>query len=201
MNVIVRLLGAAALGLFFLSAFTPLAGHLYDAFVVPARIGPADAIVVLAAGGVLSDGRLSDDSRRRAGVGVTLYRDGLAPLLVLSGTVGRGSESAVRAALAEQCGVPASAIIAQPSGHTTREEVAVLGALLRERGVRRILLVTDASHMRRSMRLCQDARFDVLPASVRAPGAPGKPGERIQLLHETLREAAALLYYDAAGYL
>jgi uncharacterized SAM-binding protein YcdF (DUF218 family) len=200
-NVIVRLLGAAALVLFFLSAFTPLAPRLYDAFVVPARIGPADAIVVLAVGGVLRDGRLSDDSRRRAGVGITLYRDGLAPLLVLSGTVGRGSESEARAALAEQCGVPASAIIARPTGHTTREEIAVLAPLLRERGARRILLVTDASHMRRSMRLFQDARFEVLPASLRAPDGPTKPGERIQLLHETLRETFAVFYYDVAGYL
>jgi len=198
---IVRALGVAALALFFLAAFTPLATRLYGMLVVPARIGPADAIVVLAGGGVMRDGQLSDVSRRRTALGIDLYRDGLAPLLVLSGAVGRRSESAARAALAGKCGVPDAAILALAAGHTTHEEVATLGALLRARGVRRVLLVTDGSHVRRAMRLLQDARFDVLPAPVRALDTPTQPGERILLFHETLREGLALLYYDVAGYL
>ena len=79
-------------------------------------------------------------------------------------------------------------------------ESGSLGPLLRARGVRRALLVTDASHMRRAMRLLADAGFDVLPAPVRALDAPRQPGERIRLLHETLRESLALLYYGVAGY-
>ncbi|TMQ23703.1 MAG: YdcF family protein [Candidatus Rokuibacteriota bacterium] len=200
MTGVVRPLGIATLVLFFLAAFTPLPVRLYDMLAIPARIGPADAIVVLAGGGVLSDGELSDTSRRRAALGIELYRDGLAPLLVLSGAVGWRSESAARAALAGKCGVPDTAVLARAAGHTTHEEVATLGPLLRARGVRRALLVTDASHMRRAMRLLADAGFDVLPAPVRALDAPRQPGERIRLLHETLRESLALLYYGVAGY-
>jgi len=197
---LVRALGTAALALFFAGAFTPLSTLLYERLVVPARIGPADAIVVLASGGMLLDGRLSDDSRRRAAYGIDLYRDGRAPLLVLSGTSGRRSESAGRAALAGQCGVPAAAILAREAGYTTHEEVATLAALLRARGVQRVLLVTDGSHVRRAMKLFESARFDVLPAPVRAQDAPTKPEERLRLFHETVREGAALLYYAAAGY-
>jgi uncharacterized SAM-binding protein YcdF (DUF218 family) len=196
----VRLLGIATLALFFLAAFTPLPVRLYHLLAVTARIGPADAIVVLAGGGVRADGELSDTSRRRAALGIELYRDGLAPLLVLSGAVGWRSESAARAALAGQCGVPDAAIIARTAGHTTHEEVATLGPLLRARGARRVLLVTDASHMRRARRLLADAGFDVLPAPVHALDATRQPGERIRLLHETLRESLALLYYGVAGY-
>jgi uncharacterized SAM-binding protein YcdF (DUF218 family) len=199
--MIVRALGIATLALFFLAAFTPLSNHLYERLVVPPRIGPADAIVVMAGGGVLGNGRLSDDSARRAAFGIDLYRDGLAPLLVLSGSLGSRSESAARARLAAKCGVPAAAVVALAAGHTTREEVATLGRLLRARGVQRVLLVTDGAHVRRAMRLFQDARFDVLAAPVHALDDPSKPGERVRLLHETLREGLALLYYEVAGYL
>ena len=196
---VVRVLGIAALALFVLVAFTPLAARLYGWFVVPPRIEPADAIVVMATGGVLRDGRLSDASRRRAAFAIELYRDGLAPLLVLSGVTAPGSESAARAALAAECGVPSRAIVAVPAGFTTHEEVAALAPLLQTRGVRRVLLVTDGSHMRRTMRLFAHARFEVLPAPVRADGV-SKPSGRIQLFHETLRESLALLYYTVAGY-
>jgi uncharacterized SAM-binding protein YcdF (DUF218 family) len=196
---LVRALGITALAVFALAAFTPLAGRLYGWFVVPSRIEPADAIVVMAAGGVRRDGRLSDDSRRRAAFAIDLYREGLAPLLVLSGLTAPGSESGARATLAGECGVPPSATLAVPAGFTTHEEVATLAPLLRARGVRRVLLVTDGSHMRRTLGLFAHARFEVLPAPVRADGA-SKPSGRLQLFHETLRESLALLYYAAAGY-
>ena len=198
--MIVRPLGAAALALFFLGAFTPLPTLLYERLAVPTRIGPADAIVVLAGGGVLGDGQLSDTSRRRTALGIALYRDGRAPLLVLSGALGAGAESAARAVLARTCGVADAAMLAVAAGHTTHEEVATLAALLRARGVRRVLLVTDGSHMRRAARLFEAARFEVLPAPVRGLDDPPQPGERILLFHETLREGLALLYYEVAGY-
>jgi uncharacterized SAM-binding protein YcdF (DUF218 family) len=199
--VIVRALGVAALALFFLGAFTPLATHLYATLAMPTRIGPAEAIVVMAGGGVLGDGQLSDTSRRRTALGIELYRDGRAPLLVLSGAIGPGAESAARAAVARTCGVADAAMLAVAAGHTTHEEVDTLGALLRARGVRRILLVTDGSHMRRAARLFEAARFEVLPVPFRALDDPTQPGERILLFHETLREGLALLYYELAGYL
>jgi uncharacterized SAM-binding protein YcdF (DUF218 family) len=198
---IVRGLGTIALALFFLGAFTPLAAGLYARLAVPARLEPADAIVVLAAGGVLPDGQLTDSSRRRTAFGIDLYHQGLAPRLVLSGALARRSESAARAALARECGVPETAILARATGHTTHEEIAGLGELLRARGVRRVLLVTDGPHMRRAMGLLLAARFDVLPAPVHGLDVPTSPADRFRLLRETVQEALALAYYRAAGYL
>jgi uncharacterized SAM-binding protein YcdF (DUF218 family) len=196
----VRRLGIVTLAVFFLAAFTPLPALLYERIAIPARIDRADAIVVLAGSGVLARGQLTDVSRRRTAHGIELYRAGLAPLLVLSGAAGRRSESDARAALAAECGVPGAAILAGAAGHTTHEEVATLRSVLRARGVRRLLLVTDGTHMRRAMRLLHDAGFEVLAAPVSESNAPARPEERIRLLRDMARESLALAYYHMAGY-
>jgi len=200
-SMIVRALGLATLALFFLGAFTPLPVFLYAMISVPVHIERADAIVVLAGGGVLASGQLTDTSLRRTVRGIALYRDGLAPLLVLSGAAGRRSEGAARAVLAGKCGVPDTAILASSAGHTTHEEVAVLRPLLRARGVRRLILVTDGAHMRRAMGLVRDAGFDVVAAPVAEVAAPTQPEPRLRLLRAALREGVALVYYHIAGYL
>src|SRR5437879_2485242 len=115
----VRAARRARLARFFLGAFPPLPVFLYAMISVPVHIERADAIVVLAGGGVLASGQLTDTSLRRTVRGITLYRDGLAPLLVLSGAAGRRSEGAARAVLAGECGVPATALRAPPSGRPT----------------------------------------------------------------------------------
>src|SRR2546425_6293812 len=115
-STIVRALGLATLALFFLGAFTPLPTLLYEMITVPVHIERADAIVVLAGGGVLASGQLTDTSLRRTVRGIALYRDGMAPLLVLSGGAGRRSEGAPRAAPAGKSGGPGAANPPPPSG-------------------------------------------------------------------------------------
>jgi len=200
-SMIVRALGLAALALFFLAAFTPLPVFLYEMITVPVHIERADAIVVLAGSGVMLSGQLTDSSLRRTVRGIVLYRDGLAPLLVLSGAAGRTSESAARSVLAGKCGVPDTAILASSAGHTTHEEVAALQPLLKARGVRRLILVTDGAHMRRAMGLVRDAGFEVLAAPVSEVETPTRPEPRLRLLRAALREGLALVYYHIAGYL
>ena len=200
-SIIVRTLGLATLALFFLAAFTPLPVFLYEMITVPVHIERADAIVVLAGGGVMLSGQLTDSSLRRTVRGIALYRDGLAPLLVLSGAAGRTSESAARSVLAGKCGVPDTAILASSAGHTTHEEIAALQPLLKARGVRRLILVTDGAHMRRAMGLVRDAGFEVLAAPVSEVETPTRPEPRLRLLRAALRESLALVYYHIAGYL
>ena len=199
--MIVRALGLATLALFFLGAFTPLPVFLYEMISVPVHLERADAIVVLAGGGVMLSGQLTDSSLRRTVRGIALYRDGLAPLLVLSGAVGRTSESAARSVLAGKCGVPDTAILASSAGHTTHEEIAALQPLLKARGVRRLILVTDGAHMRRAMGLVRDAGFEVFAAPVAEVETPTRPEPRLRLLRAALREGLALVYYHIAGYL
>jgi uncharacterized SAM-binding protein YcdF (DUF218 family) len=201
---VLRLLGLGALLVFALSAFTPLPNVLAGWVSVPPELGPAQAIVVLAGGGVSPDGTLSNLSIRRAVHGIVLYQKGLAPLLVLSGAARDAppTESGLRAELARTFGVPREAILTESSSHTTREEAARIRALLEPRAVRTILLVTDAQHMVRAKRLFERAGFAVsaAPANDVSQGVVD-PGARLLLLRRTLAEIAALFYYRVTGYL
>lgn len=192
-----RILGLAALLVFVVAAFTPVSNWLNVWMAGAARIEPADAIVVLGRGGADSDGVLTNRSLRRLMHGIELYRERLAPLLVLSGT---GEETGARAALAEGLGVPATVIMQVSSVHTTREEAERIGELLLPRGRRRILLVGDPIDMPRARAVMERAGFTVLPAPTAATG-PSLPEGRLGLLRDIATELGGLAYYRITGRL
>ena len=169
----------------------------------PGHIWNGDAIVVLAAGGASSSGALSDNSLRRAIYGIDLYLKGLAPLLVFSGNDPDASraESRIRAHMAQEFGVSPQGVLTSSGANTTREEAAHVKGLLWPRGVRNILLVTDADHMIRAAPVFTHAGFRVFAVPVNEPEWDLGPGDRLDLLRGTLREIVALLYYKIAGYL
>lgn len=192
-----RILGLAALLVFVVAAFTPVSNWLNVWMAGAARIEPADAIVVLGRGGADSDGVLTNRSLRRLMHGIELYRERLAPLLVLSGT---GEETGARAVLAEGLGVPATVIMQVSSVHTTREEAERIGELLLPRGRRRILLVGDPIDMPRARAVMERAGFTVLPAPTAATG-PSLPEGRLGLLRDIATELGGLAYYRITGRL
>src|SRR5688572_26848818 len=83
-----RLLGVATCLMFLLSVFTPLWNVLAQRLAVEPVIQPAEAIVVLGAGGDEGDEYLNDASLSRAATAMKLYGRGLAPILVLCGVEG-----------------------------------------------------------------------------------------------------------------
>jgi uncharacterized SAM-binding protein YcdF (DUF218 family) len=179
-----------------LVAFTPISGRIAEYPAGPPEtqaLEPASAIVALGAG--LSFSRvLSARSLHRTVHAVTLYRRGLAPLLVLLGpTQGRGPEEAgLRAELARELGVPPGAILADAQGRTTGEEALRVKALLAPRGVKKILLVTGFHHMPRARQFFAAAGFEVVPAPLdEMYGQPDRPGDRIVLIQMVLREFLA----------
>jgi uncharacterized SAM-binding protein YcdF (DUF218 family) len=198
-----RFVGGGGIVVFFLSAFTPVPNLMDHWLSVPARIEPADAIVVLAAG-VDEDGALTINSMRRVLRGIALYKEGLAPLLVLSGPraadAGR-PEAEVRAQLARDMGIAPSAVLMLTTARTTRAEAIELEHILPARGVRRILLVTHAEHMDRAQRLFARAGFEVLAAPVLEYYDASAPEDRLALARGALQEMGAQLYYRVAGYL
>jgi uncharacterized SAM-binding protein YcdF (DUF218 family) len=198
-----RILGCLGVFSFFVSAFTPLPNVLGRWSRVPSDIRPADAIVVLGSA-VSADGTLSCDSLYRAIRGIVLQREGIAPLVVFSGVSfeGGASEAEVRAELARTLGVPSDAILTEAQAFTTREEAARIGRALRDRQVRRILLVTDGQHMRRAQRLFEGVGLQVHPATVNPfSSAEASPEGRLQLMRAVLGEWLAVGYYRVAGYL
>jgi uncharacterized SAM-binding protein YcdF (DUF218 family) len=61
-------------------------------------------------------------------------------------------------------GVPATAMLLEGQSRTTTENAADTARLLQARGIRKILLVTSALHMRRARGLFERAGFEVVPA-------------------------------------
>ena len=184
---------------FFIVAFTPLPNRLHPAFVDPPRVGPAQAIVVLGAGGDFD--YLSERSLRRAVHGIRLYHRQLAPLIVLHGPREANSapEAATRAALARDLGVPPEAI-ALAAGPTTRAEAEQSWKQLAPHGRTRILLVTGSHHMWRARAMFERQGFAVLPAPVEEVAlASARPEARLGLARSLLQEGLARLVYRLAG--
>lgn len=62
-------------------------------------------------------------------------------------------------------GVPDNALLLEGESRTTRQNAAFTAAILRARGLERIILVTSASHMPRALALFEGQGLQVTPAS------------------------------------
>ena len=188
------------------SIFTSVATLLGTWTAAPFGVGPADAIVVLGAGAATPPGILDGASLRKAVYGSRLYRENLAPLLVLSGGPDQGDErgeARLRVELARDLGVPTRAILAETTPRpeyepTTHNEVHHLRNVLVGKGVRKILLVTDSQHMRRAGALFEQAGLAVLPAPIDEVSLDATSAEeRLKLMRWIGQEWLARLYYAA----
>lgn len=109
----------------------------------------ADAIVVFA-GGVGESGQAGQGYQERVEHAVTLYRQGLAPLLLFSsGYRYTFKEAEVMKVLAVSLGVPPEAVLPEELAANTRENVRLSAALLRTKGCDSALVVSSPYHMRR----------------------------------------------------
>jgi uncharacterized SAM-binding protein YcdF (DUF218 family) len=161
-------LGGSGLGLIWLFAMPITSRELIwgleerAATLTPTPIPQADAVVVL--GGGLRpalaprQGVEVAEGGDRLLTGVRLLRHNKAPLLLTSGaqisfTAGdpAPAEAVSARALAIELGVRPDQILINPNSRTTAEEARDIGDLGRRRGWRRVLLVTSAFHMPRSL--------------------------------------------------
>lgn len=137
------------------------------------EIPTAEAIVVLG-GGVKPatwprpSPDLSDEGDR-VFYGAQLYREGKAPLVIASGgridwKDGGPPESKDMAAIMETLGVPSSAILQDPTSLNTYENAVNVRQLLQSRRLRKILLVTSAMHMPRSLLIFKRQGIEAIPA-------------------------------------
>ena len=116
----------------------------------------ADAIVVL--GAAAYDARPSPVFEERIRHGIDLYKRERAPILIFTGGFGgsgaRFSESQVGRRYALRDGVPASATLIETVSRNTRENLGEAAALMREKKLRRAIIVSDPLHMSRALRIC-----------------------------------------------
>ncbi|MBE9041930.1 YdcF family protein [Oscillatoriales cyanobacterium LEGE 11467] len=101
--------------------------------------------------------------------GAKLYREQKAPIVVLAG--GRvswngagGSEAEDMAEMMQVMGVPRSAILQDPSSFNTRENALNVQRILEDKKLDRVLLVTSALHMPRSVKVFRRLGIEVIPA-------------------------------------
>jgi uncharacterized SAM-binding protein YcdF (DUF218 family) len=123
---------------------------------------PVDAIVVL--GAAQYNGRPSPVLRARLDHALQLYREGLAPRIVVTGGVGRGdttSEATVGRHYLVTRRVPPAAVVVQAQGRSTHASMTAVADWLKSEHLSRVLLVSDPFHM---LRLRLEARRNNLEA-------------------------------------
>lgn len=130
------------------------------------QAAPADAILVL--GAAAYDARPSPVFQERIRHALDLYRRGYADTLVFTGGYGYGarfSESQVARRYAMREGVPADAILIETLSRTTYENLREARALMLDRGLQRIIVVSDPLHMARALRLARRLGIDAVGSS------------------------------------
>lgn len=136
---------------------------------------PESAAIVVLGGGIdggrpgWRDGPNLSSAADRTWFAAQLYRADRAPWVILSGgTVDASnpmeSEAAAMANFIQDLGVPASALVLEIESRNTWENALYTRALLRERGIDHVLLVTSALHMPRAIALFRKQGIAVIPA-------------------------------------
>lgn len=94
-------------------------------------------------------------------------------------------------------GIPAQVLDGENCSLTTWENAVFTAAILQPQGIWQILLITDESHMWRSLLVFRAHGFDVIPRTT--PIFPGFFGKRAKLFL-TLREYSGLISYGLRGF-
>ena len=118
---------------------------------------PVDAIVVM--GAAQYDGRPSPQLAARLDHAADLWSVGLAKVMVVTGGNQPGdrfTEAEASANYLIERGVPAEAILQESRGHSSYASLDGVADLLHQRGLFRVLLVSDPFHSLRSRLIAQE---------------------------------------------
>ena len=146
--------------------------------------------------------------------GIRLLKAKRAPHMLLSGgvisfLVGSDVTEAERLALlALEAGVAAESLMLESESRNTHENAVFCAAILRERGMRRILLVTSASHMRRAAACFRKEELEVIPVPTDIQSVPRPFGigrflpdvEALRYSTTAIKELVGWVVYWLRGY-
>ena len=192
-------------------------------YLPSADIPQAEAIVILGGG---TRPRIAprpwyevNEAGDRILYGSWLYKQGKAPLIIVTGGraewLGDGGnpESEDMAAIAEFLGVPPRAIIQESQSFNTRDNAINTKQILVKRGINKILLVTSALHMPRSMEIFRKVGVESIAVptdflSVQNENSKGLAAvldllPTVDALRNTtnaIKEYIGLLVYQLAGW-
>jgi uncharacterized SAM-binding protein YcdF (DUF218 family) len=138
------------------------------------EIPQAEAIVVLGGATMAAEYPRTGVEVNAAGDRVLyaaeLYQQGKAPIILASGgsiawqQEGQSTPALEMAILMQRLGVPEEDIVLQNRSYNTHEDATYSTELLKEMGITKIILVTSAMHMPRSVALFQHEGLEVIPA-------------------------------------
>ena len=164
-----------------------------------------DAIIVLGGGKLPNDPDWDSDDpdiqATRLSFGLQLFQDGRAGTLLLS-----GADQALKMAhRLQQQGVPASVLIVESASRNTHQNALYSTAILRQRKLRDVLLVTSGIHMPRAEASFARQGVAVIPAPApdeyRGPSASWWPRRSaLTLSARCLREYLGMWVYKMRGW-
>ena len=154
------------------------------------QAAPADAIGVL--GAAEYDGRPSPVYRARLDHALALYHRGIAPLIITLGGNGgdQYNEGAVGREYLMGMGVPEEAIIAETESRNTEESARRIAVIARANGLRRLVIVSDGTHLFRIHEICAADGLDVLTSPRPREEVEGGSQETERIEHEILSYTA-----------
>jgi uncharacterized SAM-binding protein YcdF (DUF218 family) len=156
----------------------------------------SDVIVVL--GAAQFNGRPSEALQARLVEAQRIFNLGLAPTII---TVGAGApgdrttEAAASKVWLVNAGIRATSIIAVEKGRDTLVSTQSYIAVMKQRGVKSVIIVTDPYHCLRAMTMARDLGA----RSTCSPVRTGPNSLRHSDLHYVVRETGAYLAYVTLG--
>ena len=155
--------------------------------------GPADAAIVL--GAAVWGQQVSPVFKERINHGIDLYQNRKVRKLIFTGGQGNRNEPTESSAArhyAMQQGIPAGDILIEEKSHTTYENILYAKQIADANGLRKVLIVSDPLHMKRSVSMARDVGLAADPSPT--------PSTRYQGLGSQARLLAYETYYYS-GYL
>jgi uncharacterized SAM-binding protein YcdF (DUF218 family) len=150
------------------------------------QAAPSDAIGVF--GAAEYDGRPSPVYRARLDHALALYHRGIAPLIITLG--GAGGDEYTEGAVGEEylkgMGVPEEAIIAETESRNTEESARRIAVIARANGLRRLVIVSDGTHLFRIHEICAADGLNVLTSPRPTVMVEGGSREFERIAHEVL---------------
>ena len=140
---------------------------------------PADCIIVLGAG---TDGKTPNPVfRERLNHAITLYREGYADTILLTGGYSPGNErsdAAIAGLWLESQGIPGEAILLEEKSTITQENLRFSKGIMDSHDFSTAILVSDPLHMKRSMMMAKDYEIEAVSSPT--------PTTRYQTWHSKL---------------
>jgi uncharacterized SAM-binding protein YcdF (DUF218 family) len=155
---------------------------------------PSQAIIVL--GAAQYNGTPSPVLAARLDHAIDLYRDDIAPVIVVTGGRQPGdqyTEAGASADYLHEHGIGEHAILRETTGRTSWESLESAARFLKSRGIIRVVLVSDPYHSERISAIAHDVGLDAVTSPTRTSPIKGFAALK-RMWGETLRVAAGRIF-------